>query len=726
MLTVALLLLLSTAQPPARVTGIVRVSGIVEDASGRRVADAAVRVEQSGVRTRSAADGTFHIDVPERAGVTLVISAPGFLDRVVRVDPAAATPLRVVLDVAGISEVLVVSPHRGQGHRVMTPASVTVLDGAAVASSAPLALDDLLRGVPGFSLFRRSSSRVANPTTQGVTLRGMAASGASRTTVQVDDAPLTDAFGGWIQWSRVPSAAIARVDVARGGASDLYGGDAVGGAITMETARAGGRLFLDGGSHGTARLSGFGGHRIGTAGVRAGVERFTTDGYVIVDPVAAGPVDVPATSRHTSLYGGVDMAGARVSTDVRGGYVSESRGNGTPFQSNATTTWHGAGRIGGRVGRGALTARVHGQATDYEQTFSAVLAGRAAERPTSAQAVASSAAGGSLDWIQPLAQGTVLVSASGREARAELVDQPLSTPAPVLPTVVEARQTTAAISAQLTLPVSARVTLAGGLRAERWSSGRDGASRDTAVNAGPRASLVYQHTPSLSLRASLQSGYRFPTINELYRDFRVGNALTQANPDLEPEKSLGVEGSALWRRGRVTWRGAAFLTHLTGGIVNVTLQTGPALILRQRQNAASIRARGLEVEADVRLNQFASLTASSAFIDSTFRRGAGLDGLRVPQVPRVQAAAGAILSWARASAAVEWRFTSAQYDDDRNQFLLERAGTVNARAGWRPRRGLELFVAVENALDVEQDVGRTPIRTIGMPRSARAGLRLLR
>jgi outer membrane receptor protein involved in Fe transport len=720
MLTVSLVLLLVTAQPPARVTGT------VEDASGTRVAGALVAVEPAGARTRSAADGTFQIDVPARPGVRLVVSAPGFLDRIITVDPAAASPLRVVLDVAGISEVLVVTSHGGRGHRLMTPASVTVLDGVAVASSTPLALDDLLRGVPGFSLFRRSSSRVANPTTQGVTLRGMAASGASRTTVQVDDAPLTDAFGGWIQWSRVPSAAIARVDVARGGASDLYGGDAVGGAITMETARTGGRLFLDGGSHGTARLSGFAGHRFGAAGVRGGVERFTTDGYVIVEPASAGPIDVPATSRHTSVYGGFDLTGARVSTDVRGGYVDEARGNGTPFQSNATTTRHGAGRLGGGLGPGAVTARVFGQATDYAQTFSAVLAGRAAERPTSAQTVASSAAGGTLDWIQPLARGTLLVSASGREARAELVDQALSTPAPVPPTVVDARQTTAALSAQVTLPVSDRVTVAGGLRAERWSSRRDGAPEETAVNAGPRASVVYQHTPSLSLRASLQSGYRFPTINELYRDFRVGNALTQANPDLEPEQSLGVEGSALWRRGRLTWRAAAFSTHLTGGIVNVTLQTSPALILRQRQNSASIRARGLDVETDVRLNQVVSLTASSAFIDSTFRSGAGLDGLRVPQVPRVQAAAGAVLTWPRVTAAVEWRLTSAQYDDDRNQFLLERVGTVNARAGWRPRRVLELFVAVENAFDAEQDVGRTPIRTIGMPRSARIGLRLLR
>ena len=50
---------------------------------------------------------------------------------------------------------------------------------------------------------------------------------------------------------------------------------------------------------------------------------------------------------------------------------------------------------------------------------------------------------------------------------------------------------------------------------------------------------------------------------------------------------------------------------------------------------------------------------------------------------------------------------------------------ADARAGWVVKRGLELFGAVENLLDDEQDVGRTPLRTIGLPRTARAGVRLV-
>src|SRR5712691_9642889 len=76
-----------------------------------------------------------------------------------------------------------------------------------------------------------TGSREANPTSQGVSLRGIGASGASRALVLDDGIPLNDPFGGWIYWGRIPLAAIERVEILRGGASDLYGSAAMGGVI---------------------------------------------------------------------------------------------------------------------------------------------------------------------------------------------------------------------------------------------------------------------------------------------------------------------------------------------------------------------------------------------------------------------------------------------------------------------------------------------------------------
>ena len=61
-----------------------------------------------------------------------------------------------------------------------TPANVTVLDTTALEQSPGTNLDDRLRDVPGFSLFRRSSSLAANPTTQGISLRGIGSSEIGR------------------------------------------------------------------------------------------------------------------------------------------------------------------------------------------------------------------------------------------------------------------------------------------------------------------------------------------------------------------------------------------------------------------------------------------------------------------------------------------------------------------------------------------------------------------
>ncbi|HEV3486598.1 MAG TPA: TonB-dependent receptor, partial [Vicinamibacterales bacterium] len=147
-------------------------------------------------------------------------------------------------------------------------------------------------------------------------------------------------------------------------------------------------------------------------------------------------------------------------------------------------------------------------------------------------------------------------------------------------------------------------------------------------------------------------------------------------------------------------------------------------ILRQRQNAGRIRAAGAELESDVRLTRHVGIGASLALIDSVFTEGADLVGLRVPQVPRVHASTGVRATSGALAASVEWRYISRQFDDDRNQFALEPSSMVDGRLGWRVRRGIELFAAVENVFDEEQDVGRTPLRTIGLPRTFRSGVRL--
>ena len=720
MLIGAAVLLLATASHLSAQTS---VTGRVVDESGAPIAGARVTAIGATAETLTAPDGFFALDLSGPAA-TLLVTAVGFADRLVTATIESTLPLSVILLRRGITESVVVSAEAPV--RLASPASATVLDHEAIAAAPALALDDRLRSLPGFSLFRRSSGRVANPTTQGVTLRGLAASGASRATVVSDGVPLTDPFGGWVQWGRLPTAAVERVTVTRGGASDLYGADAVGGAIVVDTARAGARLQLDGGTQGTARASMFGGRTRGRNGVRGGAEWFTTDGFVVVAPDARGPVDTPASSRHVSLLGGAAFGmPRRVEADLQAGYFDEDRDNGTPFQENATIVRHGAGRVSGAFGGTFIVGRVFGASQDYSQTFSAIAADRESEQPTRAQRVEASTAGFAADVVLPWRGSATLVGVAFQEVRAALEDRSLVAPGAAADTT-EATQRTAAVIAQLSMPPRPTWSLSAGVRVEGVTSGREREPRTSVVNVAPRAAIVVQVTPSVSLRGALQSGYRFPTINELYRDFRVGNVITRANPALDGEEAFGFEGSLFARQSQVTARISGFWNRVQDAIVNATIADDGAVIVRERRNAATIRARGVEAEADAHLGRFVSVTAGVAFIDSTFVEGADLEGLDVPQVPGVHASAGLTVTLPRGQAAVEWRGLGRQFDDDRNRFELERTWSVDARAAWRVRRGVEVFAAIENAFDVEQDVGRTPVRTIGLPRTTRAGLRLLR
>jgi outer membrane receptor protein involved in Fe transport len=311
--------------------------------------------------------------------------------------------LAAALLLAQTSETITVTATRTETRVADTPASVVVLSREALQASAAPTLDDALRQVAGFTLFRRTGSRVANPTAQGVTLRGVGASGASRALVLDDGVPLNDPFGGWVYWGRVPRAALDRVEVLRGGASDLYGSSAMGGVIQFVRRKSEGiDVDLSAGSHETGTASLF------AAGDwwNVAADYLTTGGYVLVRPEDRGAVDIDADVRHLALDATLRRGGAF----LRASHYRESRSNGTPLQVNDTTLRHLA--IGGDLSLfgGALALRAYGSDQDYYQTFSAIAADRNSERLTVEQRVPSQGLGGSAQFTRAFGDRHVVVS----------------------------------------------------------------------------------------------------------------------------------------------------------------------------------------------------------------------------------------------------------------------------------------------------------------------------
>src|SRR5262249_5446481 len=150
----------------------------------------------------------------------------------------------------------------------------------------------------------RSGSRTANPTSQGVSLRGVGASGASRALVISDGIPLDDPFGGWVYWDLIPRESIARVEVLQGAASSLYGSDALGGVINLiERNPRQSTISLEAsyGNEQSADFSLFASGRLGkwVGGLTAAA--FHTDGYVLIPESVRGRVDTPAGVEDSSI-----------------------------------------------------------------------------------------------------------------------------------------------------------------------------------------------------------------------------------------------------------------------------------------------------------------------------------------------------------------------------------------------------------------------------------------
>ncbi len=151
----------------------------------RGLSTAVVRVSRSGQ------DGSFSIQNLPPDSYQVRLNAPGFRQHaeVAALGENQTVNLNIRLRVALLPETITVTPTRSEQRVGDLAAAVSVLNEDEIHRSPALALDDVLRQIPTFSLFRRTSSLAAHPTTQGVSLRGIGPSGVSRTLVLLDDMP---------------------------------------------------------------------------------------------------------------------------------------------------------------------------------------------------------------------------------------------------------------------------------------------------------------------------------------------------------------------------------------------------------------------------------------------------------------------------------------------------------------------------------------------------------
>lgn len=629
-----------------------------------------------------------------------------------------------------------------------TAYDVISIDRTRLEMSASGRMEDILRDAAGFQQFRRSDARSAHPTSQGATLRGLGGNASTRALILLDGVPMIDPFGGWVSWAALDPARIGHVRVTRGGGSGVLGAGALAGTIELSSLGPeeaprfgaaivyGSRESVDADAIATAQLGGgflmvSGGHARG-------------DGFIPIVAAKRGAIDRPASYKQSRVAArALVPVGATTELQANGSFLLDQRDRGVPFTGNGNLAVDASLRLVGR-GQWGWEATAWLQHREFSSGFASVGAGRNTVTQSLDQYhVPANGLGARIELAPWLGEGKNLrIGGDVRRVTGRTQERVVATN---VGRVAGGRQLIVGGFAELALLPVDGLTLTASGRLDRWelSHGRrTEINRNTGAviaansvthadrsgtEATGRAGIAWSppEAAAITVRAAAYSGWRLPTLNELYRPFRAGNDSTVANPLLDPERVKGVEGGFQyaplpgWRLGATI-----FWNRLDAAITNVTIAPNT----RQRQNVKAIRSRGIEMEAMASFGDW-RLIGSWSHITPTVRALApalALNGLRPAQTPRDQGST--TIEWNRAGIArlgLTVRYIGRQYEDDQNSRSLDDAVTVDAVASVALGRGFSAEIRGENLANkqVEATIGADGVVERATPRTLWLGVK---
>jgi outer membrane receptor protein involved in Fe transport len=718
------------------------VQGHVVDSAGAPVADATIAVG-GVVRTHTDAAGSFSLTMTS-PNATVTATFHG-LQSTVAVTVGA--DLMMTLEPATVEQSATVTTTRSSVAMGATSNTVDTIDQDRLTHYPALTLDERLRQHAGFELFRRSSSWVANPTSEGISLRGLGSTAASRTLVLSDLVPLNDGFGGWIHWNELPPETIDAITLASGGGSDLYGSSALGGVIDIAPSRPGpvvAQADLAGAGEDTTNWSGRVDGRQAQWSELAAGQSFRTAGYTVVAPAVRGRVDVPSNVHFQT--GRVEVDHELSKSDrawLTGDLLNEAHGNGTPIQTNGTRLWRYI--VGDDWTADARTSgRVRGFGSDeaYRQSFSSINATRSSETLTRKQNVGTQEFGASGDASVHFEHIAFVAGGDLRDLRATDFETPYSAGAPSGVQDTTARQRFFGGFGEV-VAEHGGWSGAASLRADEAENLATKTITQTGTNPAtstpvadrhelvfnPRLGLARRLPRNVDLHASVFRAFRTPTMNELYRTGQVGQQITLANSALLSERATGAEAGAEWATPNrlLSAQATYFWTEINRPVSAVLVSSTPTTITNLRENLGQIQSQGAELAAQLHPMRNLSLNFGYEYahaVVTAFRAQPALVGLWIPDVPRHTATAQVRYETGRASITLAARESGRAFDDSSNIYELHSFFVLDAYAESRVRSHVSVYVSFQNLLDRSIETARTPTLTLGTPFVAQGGVRL--
>jgi outer membrane cobalamin receptor len=629
----------------------------------------------------------------------------------------------------------VLEPIEVQGiARPANSAESIVFDRQDIDASPSIHLDDLLRSNPSFSTYRRSGSGIAHPTSQGVSLRAAATSATSRSLVLLDGIPLNDPFGGWVRWNRL---SLTELETVRFGRKGPFASSAR--TISLQSRRPADKpirqLHLAGGDvHGFSAdgFSATGEAKEGweaSAGFR--IEDFA--GHPVVRTDQRGPIDEHAWSRMQSGRTTMShqLSSGRLVATFAG--FTEKRGNGTPLGRNQADGFDWSLGLQGEVSRTVLFGQERGFSSVFP-TVTGVKTERTSERIALDQ---YSVPASSLGFVHEIS-----IDADEHEFGFNAMILQKEGHTNEINKFTDAhrhaggRQTQIGLSLSDTWNPAESWNLFAALKAEwfrndegirrgwKTSNGTFSGREDFEVGGSLDISKAFSET--IAARASLRSHVRQPTLNELYRPYRVGAFSVAANENLATERITGIEIGLDWQ---VTERMSAslglFHDQLNDSVANVSEPSNPNDATRR--NLEKAKVDGLELSVEHLLKEELSFRFQGLLMDSEVRscpENLGIAGNRFAQVPKRRATASLLWSPSLWELRLDARHESERFDDARNSRLLDNCLDFDLSLSKMFSKNTRIFLTVNNITDEKTQTHRSAegIVYVEAPRNWLVGL----
>jgi len=209
-----------------------------------------------------------------------------------------------------------------------------------------------------------------------------------------------------------------------------------------------------------------------------------------------------------------------------------------------------------------------------------------------------------------------------------------------------------------------------------------------------RVGTVYNITPaSLKIRASYGTGFRAPTLNELYYKDSWGSS---GNPDLEPEKSysweIGIERELVKDNASVS---IAYFDQRYRNLIE-WIESPPGSWQYTPQNVSKAEVKGIEVGASVRVLENLKMNSAYTYLDTEDKD----TGDRLTRRPIDKFNLSAEYSHGPMTTLLVYTYVGKARDRNKH---LGSYSLLNLSGSYKLTEQCELFARIDNLLDEDYE-----------------------